>query len=212
MYGKLYVELSSQHLIWLVGLTIACSHGSGLTESPAYRARIHSTRSVDNGQVLNDGPNIKVASVSRTPLPTNGSPPTGIRPINSRISSCMIRLSSRQKKMGSGPTQTRQYLPLEIKVGIQTGQYLVVKECNVSQNHQLSAVVYAYFPTGEYKFMPLKKQGLRDMTRHCFFTKGYNSCVDKCNFSFTMEIHRKFTYKPTRPSSSAVTTMSGVHQ
>jgi fibro-slime domain-containing protein len=52
-----------------------------------------------------------------------------------------------------------------------------------------------YFPPNEYKFMPLKNRGFKyDASK--WFPKGYNSCVDKCNFSYTMEIHRKFTYKP----------------
>ena len=69
-----------------------------------------------------------------------------------------------------------------------------VKECNVSQTINYPPLYTHNFPAGEYKFMPLKNRGF-GYDASLFFSKGFNSCVDKCNFSFTMDIHRKFTYK-----------------
>lgn len=51
------------------------------------------------------------------------------------------------------------------------------------------------FKSDEWRFMPLKERGFKyDATR--YIPPGANACCDKQNFGFTMEIHRKFTYKP----------------
>jgi fibro-slime domain-containing protein len=51
------------------------------------------------------------------------------------------------------------------------------------------------FTSKEWKFMPLKNRGFKyDAVR--YITRGANACVDNLNFGFTMEIHKKFTYKP----------------
>ena len=69
-----------------------------------------------------------------------------------------------------------------------------VKDCNVSQVINYPPSYTHNFPPGEYKFMPLKNRGF-GYDASLFFSGNY-PCVYKCNFSFTMEIHRKFTYKP----------------
>ena len=51
----------------------------------------------------------------------------------------------------------------------------------------------AYYSTNPYKFMPLKGRGFGyDPAR---YTPPNSSCYSKENFGFTMELHRKFTYK-----------------
>jgi fibro-slime domain-containing protein len=107
-------------------------------------------------------------------------------------------LKFRQKKMGSGAdTDTTIFTFGDQSWVYKQDSIWFVKECNVSQIINYPPSYTHTFPTGEYKFMPLKNRGF-GYDASLFFTKGYNSCVDKCNFSFTMEIHRKFTYKPNQ--------------
>ena len=73
-----------------------------------------------------------------------------------------------------------------------------VKGCNCTTKvvYWPGDTITMYFPPNEYKFMPLKNRGFGyDASK--WFPKNYsNTCVTKCNFSYTMELHRKFTYKP----------------
>lgn len=66
-------------------------------------------------------------------------------------------------------------------------QYFV-KSCNYYEG-------ISDFTSNEWRFMPLKNRGFK-YDAVCYITPGANSCCDKQNFGFTMEIHRKFTYKP----------------
>jgi fibro-slime domain-containing protein len=55
----------------------------------------------------------------------------------------------------------------------------------------------ADFPAGTYRFLPIKSKGFRDDFRvPTGGTQKNNACKKTQNFSFGMEIHRKFTYKP----------------
>ncbi len=53
------------------------------------------------------------------------------------------------------------------------------------------------FPAAEaIKFMPLKNKGFKNDFLGATPANGANACVNQQNFGFTMELHRKFTYKP----------------
>jgi len=63
-----------------------------------------------------------------------------------------------------------------------------VRSCNYSDGTN-------DFTYDEWRFMPLKGRGFGyDATR--YIAPGANTCCDQQNFGFTMEMHRRFTYKP----------------
>ena len=53
----------------------------------------------------------------------------------------------------------------------------------------------ATFGLKDWKFFPLKKRGFKYDSKYWYIKPGYSTFTDSMNFSFTMEIHRKFTYK-----------------
>jgi fibro-slime domain-containing protein len=74
-----------------------------------------------------------------------------------------------------------------------------LKACSFSTKKPSGSCAYdtltSDFKVSEWKFMPLKNRGFGfDAVR--YLPKGSNDCVDSQNFAFTMEMHRKFTYKP----------------
>jgi fibro-slime domain-containing protein len=108
-------------------------------------------------------------------------------------------LKFRQKKKGSGAdTDTTIFTFGDSSWIYKQDSIWFVKGCNCTTKvvYWPGDTITMYFPPKEYKFMPLKNRGFGyDASK--WFPKNYsNTCATKCNFSYTMELHRTFTYKP----------------